>query len=221
MSSDPATFSPAMRNCSRLMARRRASSANALRLRGPATLSRSPHQILRQAQVDRDPLGLRPRLGGPVDSSSAYSHAHSIAQTSCASQVSEPVASVTSGSPTVLGCPARREGCERCAALRTCGWLLRRTAKPTACTRVGAGTVAIPRKDPSPSRRAGGDEMTRRPTWLSAAAVGGAIALMAVSAAPVFARQSPEPPPEGGYTMSSELRWRSRLRSRHLQRSAL
>jgi len=42
--------------------------------------------------------------------------------------------------------------------------------------------------------------MTRRPTWLSAAAIGGAIALLAVSAAPVFAQAAPEAPPEGGYT---------------------
>lgn len=43
--------------------------------------------------------------------------------------------------------------------------------------------------------------MTRRPTWLSAAAIGGAITLMAMSAAPVFAQESPEAPPDGGYTM--------------------
>ena len=43
--------------------------------------------------------------------------------------------------------------------------------------------------------------MTRRPTWLSAAAIGGAIALMSVSAAPVFAQAAPEAPPEGGYTL--------------------
>ena len=33
--------------------------------------------------------------------------------------------------------------------------------------------------------------MTRRPTWLSAAAIGGAIALMSMSAAPVFAQDGP------------------------------
>ncbi len=33
--------------------------------------------------------------------------------------------------------------------------------------------------------------MTRRPTWLSAAAMGGAIALLATSAAPVFAQDVP------------------------------
>jgi peptide/nickel transport system substrate-binding protein len=42
--------------------------------------------------------------------------------------------------------------------------------------------------------------MTRRPTWLSAAVIGGAIALMSMSAAPVFAQAAPEMPPEGGYT---------------------
>ncbi len=42
--------------------------------------------------------------------------------------------------------------------------------------------------------------MTRRPTWLSAAAVGGAIALMSMSAAPAFAQDAAEMPPEGGYT---------------------
>lgn len=42
--------------------------------------------------------------------------------------------------------------------------------------------------------------MTRRPTWLSAAAIGGSIALLAVSATPVFAQAAPEMPPEGGYT---------------------
>ena len=42
--------------------------------------------------------------------------------------------------------------------------------------------------------------MTRRPTWLSAAAIGGAIALLAVSATPVFAQAAPELPPAGGYT---------------------
>jgi peptide/nickel transport system substrate-binding protein len=42
--------------------------------------------------------------------------------------------------------------------------------------------------------------MTRRPTWLSAAAIGGSIALLAVSTAPVFAQAAPEAPPEGGYT---------------------
>ena len=41
--------------------------------------------------------------------------------------------------------------------------------------------------------------MTRRPNWVSAAAIGGAIALLAVSAAPVFAQTSPEGPGEGGY----------------------
>ena len=43
--------------------------------------------------------------------------------------------------------------------------------------------------------------MTRRPTWLSAAVIGGAIALMSMSAAPVFAQAAPEAPPEGGYTV--------------------
>ncbi|MFV2063405.1 MAG: hypothetical protein ACC726_07805, partial [Chloroflexota bacterium] len=42
--------------------------------------------------------------------------------------------------------------------------------------------------------------MTRRPTWLSALAIGGAIALLTVSAAPAFAQAAPEAPPEGGYT---------------------
>ncbi len=42
--------------------------------------------------------------------------------------------------------------------------------------------------------------MTRRPTWVSAAAIGGAVALMAMSAAPVFAQDGPEAPPEGGYS---------------------
>ena len=42
--------------------------------------------------------------------------------------------------------------------------------------------------------------MTRRPTWLSAAAVGGAIALMSVSAAPVFAQDGPGDMPAGGWT---------------------
>jgi len=41
--------------------------------------------------------------------------------------------------------------------------------------------------------------MTRRPTWVSAAAVGGAVALMAMSAAPVFAQGAPEAPEAGGY----------------------
>jgi len=43
--------------------------------------------------------------------------------------------------------------------------------------------------------------MTRRPTWASAAAIGGAIALLAMSAAPVFAQDAPDAPPEGGYTV--------------------
>ncbi len=42
--------------------------------------------------------------------------------------------------------------------------------------------------------------MTRRPNWVSAAAIGGAIALLAVSAAPVFAQTAPEGPGEGGYS---------------------
>jgi len=42
--------------------------------------------------------------------------------------------------------------------------------------------------------------MTRRPTWLSAAAVGGAIALMSMSAAPVFAQDGPGEMPAGGWT---------------------
>ena len=42
--------------------------------------------------------------------------------------------------------------------------------------------------------------MTRRPTWLSAAAIGGAIALLAVSTGPVFAQDAAELPPDGGYT---------------------
>jgi hypothetical protein len=46
--------------------------------------------------------------------------------------------------------------------------------------------------------------MTRRPTWLSAAAIGGAIALAAVSAAPVFAQTAPEAPPAGGYSAYPE-----------------
>lgn len=41
--------------------------------------------------------------------------------------------------------------------------------------------------------------MTRRPTWLSAAAIGGSMALLAVSAAPVFAQEGAEMP-EGGWT---------------------
>jgi ABC-type transport system substrate-binding protein len=43
--------------------------------------------------------------------------------------------------------------------------------------------------------------MTRRPTWLSAAAVGGAIALMSMSAAPVFAQDGPGEMPAGGWTV--------------------
>jgi len=43
--------------------------------------------------------------------------------------------------------------------------------------------------------------MTRRPTWLSAAAMGGAIALLAVSAAPVFAQDGPGEMPEGGWSV--------------------
>lgn len=42
--------------------------------------------------------------------------------------------------------------------------------------------------------------MTRRPTWLSAAAIGGAVALLAGSAAPVFAQEGPGDMPEGGWT---------------------
>jgi ABC-type transport system substrate-binding protein len=54
--------------------------------------------------------------------------------------------------------------------------------------------------------------MTRRPTWLSAAVIGGAIAILASSAAPVLAQESPaasaaapagatpEAPPAGGYS---------------------
>ena len=41
--------------------------------------------------------------------------------------------------------------------------------------------------------------MTRRPAWLSAAALGGAVALLATSAAPVFA-QGPGEMPAGGWT---------------------
>ncbi len=41
--------------------------------------------------------------------------------------------------------------------------------------------------------------MTRRPTWASAAAIGGAIALLAMSAAPVFAQDAPAAPEAGGY----------------------
>ena len=36
--------------------------------------------------------------------------------------------------------------------------------------------------------------MTRRPTWLTAAAFAGAIAVVAVSAAPAFAQGAPEAP---------------------------
>ena len=43
--------------------------------------------------------------------------------------------------------------------------------------------------------------MTRRPTWLSAAAIGGAIALMSMSAAPVFAQDGPGEMPAGGWTV--------------------
>jgi ABC-type transport system substrate-binding protein len=59
--------------------------------------------------------------------------------------------------------------------------------------------------------------MTRRPTWLSAAVIGGAIALAAMSAAPVFGQESPaaseaaapagatpEAPPAGGYSAYPE-----------------
>ena len=42
--------------------------------------------------------------------------------------------------------------------------------------------------------------MTRRPTWLSAAAIGGAMALLATSAAPVFAQAEQGEMPEGGWT---------------------
>ena len=41
--------------------------------------------------------------------------------------------------------------------------------------------------------------MTQRPTWASAAAIGGAIALLAMSAAPVFAQDAPAAPEAGGY----------------------
>ncbi len=41
--------------------------------------------------------------------------------------------------------------------------------------------------------------MTRRPTWLSAAAIGGSIAMLAMSAAPVLAQGAPEAPAAGGY----------------------
>jgi ABC-type transport system substrate-binding protein len=43
--------------------------------------------------------------------------------------------------------------------------------------------------------------MTRRPTWLSAAVIGGAIALMSMSAVPVFAQAAPAAPAEGGYSV--------------------
>lgn len=43
--------------------------------------------------------------------------------------------------------------------------------------------------------------MTRRPTWLSAAVIGGAVALVAGATAPVFAQATPELPPEGGYSV--------------------
>ena len=43
--------------------------------------------------------------------------------------------------------------------------------------------------------------MTRRPTWLSAAAIGGAIALLSMAAAPAFAQDAAELPPEGGYAV--------------------
>jgi peptide/nickel transport system substrate-binding protein len=43
--------------------------------------------------------------------------------------------------------------------------------------------------------------MTRRPTWLSAAVIGGAIGLLSMSAAPVFAQAAPAAPAEGGYTV--------------------
>ena len=43
--------------------------------------------------------------------------------------------------------------------------------------------------------------MSRRPTWLSAAALGGAIALLSMSAAPVMAQDAAELPPAGGYTV--------------------
>ncbi len=43
--------------------------------------------------------------------------------------------------------------------------------------------------------------MTRRPTWLSAAVIGGAIALMSMSALPVFAQAAPAAPAEGGYSV--------------------
>ncbi len=43
--------------------------------------------------------------------------------------------------------------------------------------------------------------MTRRPTWASAAAIGGAVALMAMSAAPVFAQSAPAAPDAGGYAV--------------------
>ena len=43
--------------------------------------------------------------------------------------------------------------------------------------------------------------MTRRPTWLSAAVIGGAIGLLSMSAVPVFAQAAPAAPAEGGYTV--------------------
>ena len=46
--------------------------------------------------------------------------------------------------------------------------------------------------------------MSRRPTWLSAAAIGGAVAVMAMSAAPVFAQAAPEAPAAGGYSAYPE-----------------
>ena len=46
--------------------------------------------------------------------------------------------------------------------------------------------------------------MTRRPTWLTAAAFGGAIALVAVAAAPAFAQGAPEAPAAGGYSAYPE-----------------
>ncbi|HZW01201.1 MAG TPA: ABC transporter substrate-binding protein, partial [Candidatus Deferrimicrobium sp.] len=43
--------------------------------------------------------------------------------------------------------------------------------------------------------------MTRRPTWLSVAVIGGAIGLLSMSAAPVFAQAAPTAPAEGGYAV--------------------
>ena len=169
------------RSFSRLMARRRASSAKVLRLRGPATSS-----SWRTSSSGRLMFTGTRRAGKGGGSSFRVVDAMRTAMRRFlrirAATVSGQDCGRDSGRGTVLGFAHAAEGASACGAahLRVV-WGGSRSESPR-----GTATWARPAVDQpaSAARRRRGEQeemrMTRRPRWLAAAVIGGAIAIMAM-----------------------------------------